>query len=204
MKIVLGAILIVGIVLFILIKRDEKKQKEYCEKHVTEIVINDKFFGEVKCEKDNNLNSLSCKNLNRPFSKYNPKIVVEEYEERNNELYFRSLECVYSIQQEIATTMMDAFLEMYGSEKEVTRETLKQNFEIDGISIYKCMEHFNEYFLAEGELVKGEVPEFQEGDWVLVVSSAPNKNKLFHDFYSFEPTLYMNCRTKIMCYVMEE
>lgn len=197
----IGVIFVIGvIVLFIAVKRDDKKAKEYHVKHITELVIGDKVFGDVKFEKDSNQNTLTCKSFPKSFGKYNPTIEIQGYDENSQELCFRSLEYIYGMSEEIIETFLEGFLEAYASSKEVTRDKLEQNMDIEGIVLSRC----DEYFLEETTFIKGDALEASEGNWILCVSSNPNKNKLFKDYYGSFPVLYMDCRTKKMCYVLEE
>lgn len=194
--------LIIVICLFIGVKRDEKKEKEYRNKYVTEVIINDKVFGEMKFEKDSNKNELSCKNFKVLFGQYNPTVHIQDYDENNNELYFRSLEYIYGKQQEIIETLFEGFLEAYSNSKEVTPDTLRENFAIEKITICKCDEYFLEgaYFIKDAEAF-----EIDAGEWVIAVCGNPNKNKLYGNYYSSKyPVAYMDCSTKQMYYVLEE
>lgn len=201
MLLVMGVLfVIVMVVLFIAVKRDDKKEKEYHEKYITELVIEDKVFGDVKFEKDSNQNTLTCKCFPKSFGKYNPIIEIQGYDENSQELCFRSLEYIYGMSEEIIETFLEGFLEAYASSKEVTRDRLEQNMDIEGIVLSRC----DEYFLEGTSLIKGEALEAPEGNWILCVCSNPNKNKLFKDYYGSFPALYMDCRTRKMCYVLEE
>lgn len=193
---------IIVICLFIGVKRDEKKEKEYRNKYVTEVIINDKVFGEMKFEKDSNKNELTCKRLKVPFGQYNPTVQIQEYDESNNELYFRSLQCLYGRHQEIIETLFNGFLEAYSGSKEVTPDTLRENFAIENITICKCDEYFLEgaYFIKDAEAF-----EINWGEWVIAVCGNPNKNKLYGNYFSSKyPVAYMDCSTKQMYYVLEE
>lgn len=206
LKIMLFAIpfCIIVTALFIDYKKTEKKEKEYRDKHISEIIINDKVFGKIKFERDAHLNQLCCKNFNMPFGKYNPTIEIEDYDANNNELYFRSLEYLYSMQQEVSHTLFDVFWESYSTSKEVTKDKLDSTFDIKRIEICKCDENFSSYLLEEGELIKGDCPEFCPEDWIIIVSCEPDKNNVFHNYYALKPIAYMDCKTKNICYMLDE
>ena len=185
-------------------KRDEKKKKEYREQNVSEVLIQDKFFGEVACEYDKEMNQLTFTNLSIPFGKYNPRIYIEDYEEDKREFYFRKLEYVYQLQQEIIEKMIAGFLETYTNCEELTRERLEETFSIETISLEKCNEFHSEYLFAEDTFIEGDHFECEVGDWLLIVESEVDKKKIFRNNYAVDPVVYLKCETNEMCYMLAE
>ncbi len=193
--------LVIVVALSISVKRDEKKEKEYKDKYVEEVVINDKVFGEMKFQKDNNLNTLRCDDFKQTFGTYHLEIKIEDYDENEQELYFRSLECLYNRQEEIIETLFEGFVEAYSNSKEVTHDKLKENFAIKKIVIDKC----DEYLLEEAEVIEeDEGFEFEPDDYIATVYCDPNQNKLFRDYYAKYPMAYLHCKSKKIIYVLEE
>ena len=200
-------ILIIIVCLTISIKKDEKRKKEYRYKNVTESIIEDKTFGEIKVELDTLKNELTCTNLKKLFGKYNPIIRIENYEEKNREFCFRSLEYLYSKQEEIIKTFFEGFLSAYAHVKEITPASLEENFGIEEILITdssKCA--IEDHVVLSGAVDSTCTKEYEEHDFekfVAVVVSNPDKNKLFGGYYMY-PVAYMDCKTKQICYTVED
>lgn len=188
--------------IIIVIKIDKKEEKEYCGQYIIEMVIKDKTFGEIKFEKDTLKNELTCKSFKIPFGKYNPRIQIYNYEEKDEEIYLRSLEHVYSKQEEIIENLLETVLEGYSNSKELTPDTLKENFDIDFISIEKYGDCFLEDLL-EGAIAENEenIVYWREEPKHLVAAVEGKLN--FKSYYRF-PIAYMDCKTKKICYILSE
>ena len=109
---------------------------------------------------------------------------------------------VYRKQEEIIENLFKGFLESYANSNEVTPDTFKENFAIDYINIEKR----GEYFLEDVLMMDDTDCDFMDGnseDLVVVVVGNPNKNKRFHNYYQI-PIAYMDCKTKKMCYTLED
>ena len=198
---------IIIVCIMISIKKDEKRRKEYHDNNVTERVIKDKTFGEIKAEFDALKNELTCTNFQKSFGKYNPIIKIKNYEEKNKEFYFRSLEYLYGKQEEIIKTFFEGFLSAYNHVKEITPALLEENFDIEEIFITEGSEcAIEDHVGLEGAVDSSYPKEYGEHDFeglVAVVVSNPNKNKLLSNYYMY-PVAYMDCKTKRICYTIEE
>lgn len=185
--------------LHISIKRDEKRQKEYQERCLSEITIEDEVFGALKFTKDSKNNEVVCRNPGISFGKSHPAFRITGYEEENKALYFRSLEYVCSIEAEILETFSQILLEGYPDLAQVDAGVLQSALTVEYIDMEKC----GEYMLEDQNIWAGDDsfgvnPE----DWVVIVEGIQDKDKLPNG-YRASPAAYINCRTKQICYVLE-
>lgn len=185
-----GSVLAFYIIGTIICKIDEKKEREYRDNYITEKIIEDNIFGQMKFEKDSLKNRLICADFKISFGEYKPVIEIVDYEEKDKEIYFRSLEYLYSKHEEIAESLLEEFLDAYGnvskekSKEKITYEILKKNFGIERI----CM---------------GKIDIDYPEKLVIMVEGNPNKNKLFTNYY-INPTAYMDCETREIYYSLED
>lgn len=202
-------ILVILICIIISIKNDEKNGKEYCAQYISQIVLSDGFFGEMEFEEDKKLNIITCRNHNVQFGKYSPIISIENYEEKNKEMYFSCLETVYEKQEEIIQNLLNGFLNSNSNGDERIREKLEEIFLIESIAIERRGEYFLEdtvYMDTCCEIIESNPLEFDmDGDQNdLVISVVGNSNKSKdHNYYQM-PVAYMDCKTKSMCYIFME
>ncbi len=186
---VICPISIIIVALSISIKRDNKKEKAYRNQNISKVIIVDKTLGEIEFEKDTLKNTLTCMKFKMLFGNYDPVICIENYREEENELYFRSLEHLYSKQEEIIYNLKKNFREAFPESAEVTPE----NFKIDHIEIQR----YRDCYIEDAVCVNRD-------DMVVVVVGNPNKNTKLTGFYGSFPVAYMDCNTKKICYTMEE
>ena len=194
---VICPIAIIIIALSISIKRDKKKEKAYRDQYVSKVILADKTFGEIEFEKDILHNTLTCMKFKMLFGDYDPVICIESYREEDMELYFRSLEHLYSKQDEIISNLKKNFREAYPESAEVTPENLK----IDRITIQR----YGDCCIEDADWVDGEdFLDKNPDDMVIVVVGDPNKNTKLTGSYGSFPVVYMDCSTRKTCYTMED
>lgn len=95
-----------------------EKKDEYHKKYITDIVIKDSKFGEMSFEHDSHEGNLVAVLVDLPkFGKHMiTELAIGDYDEKNNDLYFRSLDNVYSHVDEIINGCCDMVKECYDDE----------------------------------------------------------------------------------------
>ena len=177
--------------LFIMMLGFEIYAKKYRSQYISEMIIQDKTFGKIKFEKDSKRNHLDCKNFPKSFGAYQPSLAIDIYDETMNDFYFRNLECLYDRQEEILHSLLKTIWE--GEEDADT--SVQEELEVD-ISITKC----GEYFLAGANVLIGLSDKecvFRPEDWVICVQVSCPSSEVTAE-------ADMNCRTKAVCYTLEE
>lgn len=196
--IIVVLITVVIILLVLSIKKDEKRKREYDEKYKTSLIFKDSFFGETTFIKDSKKNELISKDFSMPFGNHETEIRITDYDENNHEFYFRDLEYLFRRADEILDRMQSGFIEWYADSQKVTVNELKENFVIDSISIEK----YEEYFFFDMLFVDEDKDfDVNPGDLVMVIAgNLDNENMSLPQ----QPTIYINCKTKKLCYAMAE
>ncbi|MDR0964179.1 MAG: hypothetical protein LBM60_06160, partial [Clostridium sp.] len=114
------------------------------EKSKVKISLEDPYFGKMTFTLDDNdgRHDLIDGKTEVMFGRYNPDLGIDNYEESKKELYFRSLEYVYSIQNEIITyfyedtkSLCDEWEKHFENGDPITKEYIEEEFEITSIDI---------------------------------------------------------------------
>ncbi|MCI8408090.1 MAG: hypothetical protein HFJ09_02305 [Lachnospiraceae bacterium] len=189
------------IAIIISIKKDEMAKEKYAKKYISEIVISDKRFGEFIFEKDSRKNELTCENFKVPFGEHNPIVRIIDYDENYNSFYLESLNEIYNMQEKIIETFFKIYIEVYSYPNEVE---IQEKLDIKNIVICKrgellfgdlCIPFLEDYY--EGEPEDWYINEGNSKDWIIYVEG-------FFGISYEVPNAYMICKTKKMCYTLEE
>lgn len=182
--IIIGVIIAVAVVAFISIKRDDKKKKDYADKNMTEKVIEDSFFGQMKFSYDSRKNELTYEDFEPAFCGNKPTVKIHNYSEQDEKLCFRSLEYLYGRQAEILSGMINEFCESYG---DITEDEAKENISIEWIIFEKLDDYYKEKICDSDELFITVEGKYMGGS----------------EYYQL-PCAFMNCATKEIFYSVEE
>jgi hypothetical protein len=135
-----GVWVLLTILTFLRSAKEDKAKKE----SKIDVFLEDPYFGEMTFTLDDNdgshdLNEGKTKVM---FGKYNPELHIDNYDESKKELYFRGLEYVYSIQDEIiksfyedAKGLCDDWGEHFENGDPLTKDYIEEEFRIPDIDI---------------------------------------------------------------------
>lgn len=149
-------------------KRDRKKKQLYKEKYITEVTIEDEFFGTLTFENDSNKGRMECADTSR-FPKFGADVLdtlcIMGYNDGDREKIFRSLRGIYEHQSEIIDLLCPELFETADEYEETdengepyTPEKIRERVYISWTSVYNSAEGVEvvmECGLTEGELELG-------------------------------------------------
>lgn len=147
--------------------RDRKKEKLYKEKYVTEVSIEDAFFGKMTFEDDSNKSRMRSAELH--FPKFGADVLdtlyIEGYTEADREKIFRAFQGVYEHQDEILDALSPELLDIAEEYEEVdengepyTLEKIRERAYISWTRVFNDDEGVvvvMEVGLTEGEIELG-------------------------------------------------
>lgn len=175
-------------------KKDARKEKKYHDKYITEEVITDKIFGEIKFKYDTAKMQLTGK-LGVLFGEYNPTIIISDFQKSDIEGHLRALEYLYSVQDVIIKNLLNQFLEIYSESTKSTKKASKEDFNIRNIRIEKRGERFLESVIEfEGEYFAADD---NPNELVIIVEPETSRNCGFL-------VAYMDFESKKICYALFE
>lgn len=203
------------IAMIVSMKKDGAAKEKYEKKYISEIVLSDEKFGEITSlkdeefgkiifEKDSRKNELTCENFKVPFGGYYPTVTIVNYDETCNSFYLENLKYIYHMQEKIIENFFKIYIEMYGESDQIKLNKIKEKFGVRNIVICKRGEllfedlwipFLDDYY--EGEPEDWAINEENSQDWIIYVEG------FFDDCYG-TPTAYMICKTKKMCYTLED
>lgn len=166
-------------------KRARKKEQLYKEKYITEVSIEDAFFGKMTFENDSNKELMESKDI-PGFPKFGADVLdtlyIEGYNEADREKIFRAFQGIYEHQNEILDALSSDLLDCAEEYEEVdengepyTLEKIRERVYISWTRVYNSDEGVTvimEAGLTEGELELG-------GHGVDVVIDCANKTMDF-------------------------
>jgi hypothetical protein len=201
-------IAVLVILLAIITTIDSKRKKEYRETFIYKQTLKDSFFGDLEFEVDSGKHTLTCSGIS--FEPFQPKLIIEAYWDTYQELYFRSLEHLYQMREEIIQNLLNGFLGLNADESDIQkREYLKTIFTIDTIEIHKKGPYFlkDEVFLdTVCDIVEKRPIAFQMAgdpeDWVISIIPSEDKTKDSKNYRL--PIAYLDCDTKAVIYTILE
>lgn len=147
--------------------RDRKKKKRYKEKYVTEVSIEDDFFGKMTFEDDSSKGRMRSTELH--FPKFGAEVLdtlyIEGYNESDREKIFRAFQGVYEHQDEILDAACPELLDTAEEYEEVdengepyTLEKIRERAYISWTRVFNDDEGVTvvmEVGLTEGEIEFG-------------------------------------------------
>lgn len=147
--------------------KDRKKEELYNEKYISEVSIEDAFFGKMSFEYDSNINCLDSKELH--FPKFGADVLetlyIVDYNEADREKIFRAFQGIYEHQNEILDALCPELLDCAEEYEEVdengepyTLEKIRERAYIWWTRVYNSDEGIvviMEASLTEGELDLG-------------------------------------------------
>ncbi len=125
------ALIVIGV------QRD-KRQKEEDNQQKIKYILSHSYFGDLICEWDKKENVLLCSQINKSFGIYTPKLCIENYTEKNNDVYLEMLKRVYEQQEEVIHSLLTGFegiLNHYADLDEQVKEKIKGRLQIKEIYI---------------------------------------------------------------------
>lgn len=124
-------------------RHDEKKrrqrEKEYREKYISDLIIENKTYGKMHFEKDSFKDCIELVEINLPdFGKNKiDSFKIYSYDENKKDIYFRSLDYLYSNAQKIFDELCDMVKERYEDEDiSVSIEDIKKQLYVDYIKMH--------------------------------------------------------------------
>lgn len=148
-------------------KAELKKERLYKEKYITEVIIEDEFFGKIVFEYDSFINELHATEMNfQPFgAKALEELYIEGYTENDRKKIFRALRGIYEHKDEILIRLYDEVLECVEVYEEFdennepyTPEKIRERVYIWWTRVYNSEDSLSvvmECSLTEGELDLG-------------------------------------------------
>lgn len=145
----------------------KEKERLYREKCITELVIEDGFFGRIVFEYDSFQNELNAMEMNFPpfGAKSLEELCIMGYTENDREKIFRALRGIYEHKDEILSRLYDEVFEAAGEYEEVdendqpyTLEKIRERVYIWWTRVYNregSLSVVMECSLTEGELELG-------------------------------------------------
>lgn len=146
---------------------EQKKERLYKKKYITEVIIEDEFFGRIVFENDSLKGRLHAAEINFPpfGAKALEEFYIEGYTENDREKIFHALRGIYEHKDEILSQLYDEVLEAaeaYGESDEnnepYTLEKMRERVYIWWTRVYNSEDSLYvvmECSLAEGELELG-------------------------------------------------
>lgn len=146
---------------------ERKKERQYKEKYITEVIIEDEFFERIVFENDRLKDKLHATEKNFPpfGAKALEELYIEGYTENDREKIFRALRGIYEHKDEILSQLYDEVLEAAEGYEEVdennepyTLEKIRERVYIWRTRVYNSEDSLYvvmEYRLTEGELELG-------------------------------------------------
>ena len=143
---------------------NEEKERLYKEKYITELIIEDGFFGRIVFEYDTFRNELDSMEMNfPPFGvKALEELYIGGYTENDREKIFRALRGIYEHKDEILSRLYDEVLEAaeaYGESDEnnepYTLEKIRERVYIWWTRVYNSEDSL--YVVMECSLTEGEL-----------------------------------------------
>ena len=126
----------------ITLRHDEKKrrqrEKEYREKYISDLIIEDATYGKMHFEKDSFRNCVELVEMNLPKFRNDTidELIINDYDENKKDIYFRGLDYLYSNAEKISDELCDMVKECYESEDiNVSVEDIKNQISISYIDI---------------------------------------------------------------------
>lgn len=148
-------------------KIERKKERIYKEKYVTEVIIEDDFFGRIVFENDSFKGRLHATEMNFPpfGAEALEEFYIEGYTENDREKIFRALRGIYEHKEEILDRLCDEVLEFVEEYEETdengepyTPEIIRERVYIWWTRVYNGEHSLSvvmECSLTEGELELG-------------------------------------------------
>lgn len=136
-------------------KKQRKKEREYCEENISDIILSDDFFGVMVFELDSELKTLDSKDVNLPpFGAYSPgTLEIYEYSENLRSTIFGNLRGLYNHANELLERVYPEFLETCNDYEEVdergkpyTLDSLRKSVYADRITVTNGGTCFELYF----------------------------------------------------------
>ncbi|MDE7399713.1 MAG: hypothetical protein K2N06_09325 [Oscillospiraceae bacterium] len=125
-------------------KKQRKKEREYREKNISNIILSDDFFGVMVFEHDSELKTLDSKDIKLPpFGADSPEILeIYEYSEDLRSTIFGNLRELYNHADELLEQIYPEFLETCNDYEEVdergnpyTLESLRKSVYVNAITV---------------------------------------------------------------------
>lgn len=142
----------------------EEKERLYREKYITELIIEDEFFGRIVFEYNTFQNELNAMEMNFPpfGAKFLEELCIMGYTENDREKIFRALRRIYEHKDEILNRLYDEVLEAaeaYGESDEnnepYTLEKIRERVYIWWTRVYNSEDSL--YVVMECSLTEGEL-----------------------------------------------
>lgn len=146
---------VIFIVPCVTVKMQHKKEREYCEKNISNIILSDDFFGVMVFELDSELKTLDSKDVNLPPFGADPPGTLEiyGYSEDLRSTIFGNLRELYNHADELLERVYPEFLKTCNDYEEVdergkpyTLDSLRRSVYADRITITNGGTFFELYF----------------------------------------------------------
>lgn len=145
-------------------RKDREKERLYNEKYVTEVLIEDAFFGKMSFEYDSNINRLDSRELH--FPKFGADVLetlyIEDYNEADREKIFRAFQGIYEHQSEILDALAAELLfaaeeyeEVDENDEPYTLEKIRERAYIWWTRVYNSDKGI--LVIMEADLTEGEL-----------------------------------------------
>ncbi len=123
-------------------RRDEKKrkqrEKEYREKYISDLIIEDKTYGRMNFELDSFEERIELIEINLPEFGNDTidEFIIYEYHESKKDIYFRSLDYIYENSQKILEGLCEMAKDVYDSEDiTINIEDIRNQLSVSWIEI---------------------------------------------------------------------